>query len=590
MSDIIRLLPDAIANKIAAGEVVQRPASVVKELMENAVDAGASEIQVIIRDAGKSLIRITDNGCGMSPTDARMSFERHATSKLRDADDLFAVRTMGFRGEALASIGAVAQVELHTRQHSDELGTLIAVEGSKVRKQEPCQTPAGTIIDVKNLFYNVPARRKFLKSDPVEFRHITDEFIHVALAYPAIAFSLYHNDQEVFRLPGGNTRQRAVSVLGKKYNENLVPISESTSYVEITGFIGKPDIARKSRGEQYIFVNNRFIKSPYLHHAIKSAYDEILAEGMHPLYILYLIIEPERIDVNVHPTKQEIKFEDERLIYNYLRVAARHALGKYSITPTLDFDQQNAFSNLGLSTGRMRDPLQNRPAGNLQNWEELYKGLSQQKESSGTLTLQSDIFENPQESGTELEPVSDTPYQAHNMYLVSSIKSGIVIVDQQAAHERILYERYLKFGVNQPASVQKVLFPVTVELSTREATLFGDILDEINGLGFEIELFGGQSVIVHGVPPELSSENIESVLHSLLESYISDTSPEIGVREKLAKAISVQASRKRGTYIHPEERRNLMDMLFACENPYTSPTGRKAFIVVELDEIVKRFN
>ena len=589
MSDIIRLLPDAIANKIAAGEVVQRPASVVKELMENAVDAGAEDIQVIIRDAGKTLIRITDNGCGMSPADARMSFERHATSKLRDAEDLFDVRTMGFRGEALASIGAVAQVEMRTRKEEDELGTLLVVEGSKVLKQEPCQTPVGTIVDVKNLFFNVPARRKFLKSDPVELRHITDEFIHVALAYPGIAFALYHNDHEIYHLFKGNSRQRAVAILGKRYNENLVPVSESTSYVGISGFIGKPEVAKKSRGEQYIFVNKRFIRSPYLHHAIRSAYDEILGEGMHPLYILDLTIEPGRIDVNVHPTKQEIKFEDERLIYNYLRVAARHALGKYSITPTLDFDQENAFGHIVQSSG-MPDPLRQRQAVNLQNWEDFYKGLSDQQRSGSTVTIQSGIFEEQQQTDSELEQIAEVPYQAHNMYLISSIKSGIVIVDQQAAHERILYERYLKYGDNVTPSVQKILFPVTIELNAREASLLKDILKEINALGFEIEQFGGQSIIIHGVPPELGSNNVEMVLHSLIEAYLSDKSPDIGSREKLAKAISAQASRKRGTAIQPEERRNLLDMLFACENPYTSPAGRKCFVLVELDEIHKRFN
>lgn len=593
MPDLIRLLPDAIANKIAAGEVIQRPASVVKELVENAVDAEATEIQVIVKDAGKSLIRVVDNGKGMSATDARMSFERHATSKLRTAEDLFAVGTMGFRGEALASIAAVAQVELRTRRDDDELGTRIAIEGSKVLQQEPCQTPAGTIIDVKNLFFNVPARRKFLKSDPVEFRHIADEFVRIALAYPEIVFTLHHNDQEIYRLFKGNLRQRAVAVLGKKYNENLVPVSESTSYTEITGFIGKPDIAKKSRGEQYIFVNKRFIKSGYLHHAIKMAFENILPEGTHPLYLIYLDIEPARIDVNVHPTKQEIKFEDERLIYNYLRVAAKHALGKYSVTPSLDFEQETAFApDFAPMGSRHQDPL-NRPAAeNLRHWQQLYEGLSSSEGHADTVTLQSQIFPDKQQEEQDIEGSNrrEAPFQVHNALLISHIKSGVVIVDQQAAHERILYERYLKFGHGMSASVQKVLFPVTIELNATEAAVLNDIRGDINAMGFEVEEFGGNSAIVHGVPPEVSGSDVTTVVTNILDAYLTETDQKPGVREKLAKALSIQAAKKRGTYLAPEERQSLLDMLFACENPYTSPTGRKCFITIELGELMQRFN
>ena len=589
MNDLIRLLPDAIANKIAAGEVIQRPASVVKELVENAVDAGSTDIKVIIKDAGKSLIRVVDNGRGMTESDARISFERHATSKLRSADDLFAISTMGFRGEALASISAVAQVDMSTRTAESDLGTRIVIEGSTIRKQEACQTAAGTVIDVKNLFFNVPARRKFLKSNPVEFKHIADEFARIALAHPSIAFSLHHNDSEIYRLGTGNMRQRAVGVLGKKYNENLVPVEESTSYVEISGFVGKPDIAKKTRGEQFLFVNSRFIKSAYLNHAVRIAFEEMLPEGTHPFYLLFLSIDAERIDVNVHPTKQEIKFEDERLIYNYLRVAVRHALGKYSVTPTLDFERSMGFSQDQQRPVAPADPLKRVTTDNARRWEMLYDDLVTQPAEQSTVTLQSDIFPDQPQLDTDQDESGETPYQIHNSLLISHIKSGVVIVDQQAAHQRILYERYLKASANQQAAIQKMLFPITVELNQAESALISEIMHDVNEMGFEVEAFGGDSVIVHGMPPELAGRDMETVIRSILDTYISERSESLGVREKLAKAIAIQAGRKRGTFMQPEERQTMMDLLFACDNPYTSPTGRKCFITLELEEILQRF-
>ncbi|NRA51814.1 MAG: DNA mismatch repair endonuclease MutL, partial [Phaeodactylibacter sp.] len=343
MADLIQLLPDAIANQIAAGEVIQRPASAVKELMENAIDAGATEIKLVVKDAGKTLIQVIDNGCGMSETDARMAFERHATSKIRAANDLFAIRTMGFRGEALASIAAIAHVEIKTRRHSDELGTRLVIEGSEVKSQEPCQCPQGTTISIKNLFYNVPARRNFLKSNPVEMRHINDEFQRIAIANSDIFFSLHHNDSEIFHLPAGKLRQRLIGVFGSASNKKLVPVSEETEVLRLQGYVGKPEFAKKTRGEQYFFVNNRYIKSAYLNHGLVSAYEELLPSGSYPLYVIFIDIDPKRIDINVHPTKQEIKFEDERLVYNYLRAAVRHALGQYNIMPSLDFDQDPTF-------------------------------------------------------------------------------------------------------------------------------------------------------------------------------------------------------------------------------------------------------
>jgi len=588
MSDIIRLLPDAIANQIAAGEVIQRPASVVKELIENAVDAGATDIQVIIKEAGKSLIKVVDNGNGMSETDARMSLERHATSKLRTSEDLFAIKTMGFRGEALASIAAIAQMEIRTRQEDDEVGTRIAIEASRVKTQEPAQCAPGTSIDVKNLFFNVPARRKFLKSDPVEFRHISEEFARVALAYPGIGFSLHHNDIEIYRLPAGKLRQRVVGVIGRKHNEHLVPVSEETSYVIIKGFVGKPDAAKKSRGDQYLFVNNRFIKSPYLHHAIRAAFDEMIASNVHPMYIVYLEIDPTKIDVNVHPTKQQIKFEDERLIYNYLRVSARHALGKYSVTPSLDFDQERAFRpDHGM---RPHDPSEHLQRTNLQHWDKVLEGMQNEPGQDQTLTLQSEVFLDNQDRPSLSSDKSSAPYQLHNTLLISQIKSGALIVDQQAAHERILYERLLKSLDNDNPGVQKVLFPLTLELGSGDASVFKDLLPLINGVGFEVEDFGQNSFVIHGTPAALDCSDEKQVLLDMLDMFKNDLDPIVGNKEKIAKALSLSSATRRGSFLPIEERQTLVDVLFACENPYTSPSGRKCFVVLELEELLKRFN
>ena len=589
MSDIIRLLPDAIANQIAAGEVIQRPASVVKELMENAIDAGADDIQVIVRDAGKALIQVVDNGMGMSPPDARMAFERHATSKIRTAQDLFAIRSMGFRGEALASIAAVAQVELRTRRSDDQVGTRVVIEGSEVKTQEACQHPPGTSISVKNLFFNVPARRKFLKTNPVEFRHLLDEFMRIALANADLAFALHHNDSEIYRLVKGNLRQRIVQVLGKKYNEHLVPVDEETNYVRITGFVGKPDIARKTRGDQYLFVNHRFIKSPYLNHAVRNAFEEMIAPDHHPLYILFLDIDPGKIDINVHPTKQEIKFEDERLIYNYLRVSVRHALGKYSVTPSLDFDQEQAFERAGTPARQLATPQEALERQNMQHWERLFDGMKPADAVTQTVTLQSDAF--PAESAVpaEADARTNVPYQLHNTLLVSQIKSGILLVDQQAAHERILYERNLHALKEQAPHTQQSLFPITIEFNPAEAAMFRELLPDLKILGFEIEEFGGETFVVQGAPVQLEGQSEEQVLRTMLAQYQQDLQITAEAKERVAKAMSLSMAIPRGKAIPPAERQLLIDMLFACENPYTSPSGRKCFVMLELDELMKRF-
>ncbi|MCL4161661.1 UNVERIFIED_CONTAM: hypothetical protein GTU68_041167, partial [Idotea baltica] len=524
MADLIQLLPDAIANQIAAGEVIQRPASVVKELMENSIDAGSTSVKLIVKDAGKTLLQIIDNGCGMSETDARMAFERHATSKIRQSSDLFAIRTMGFRGEAMASIAAVAQVEMRTRRQSEELGHRLVIEGSEIKTQEPCQGTAGTNTSVKNLFFNVPARRNFLKSNTVEMRHIIDEFQRLAIANPDIFFSLHHNNAEIFHLPPGNLRQRLIALFGSAYNKRLVPVSEETDALKLYGFVGKPEFAKKTRGEQFFFVNQRFIKSGYLNHAVVSAFEDLLPADTYPFYAIFIDIDPARIDINVHPTKQEIKFEDEKLVYNYLKVAIRHSLGQYSIMPTLDFDQETSFAANRVTPAKQpgftvdsytreskatadnnsnRDinysGEENRQQNNLDNWQRLYEGemafsemTDDGEESTDSVTIESDF-------SRQQRP----PYQVHTSYIVSHIKSGFLLIDQQAAHERILYEDFLRVLDKQSASSQKQLFPKTIHLTVADAAMLRDIIPQINLLGYDIQEFGQDTFVINGIPAEM---------------------------------------------------------------------------------------
>ncbi len=627
MTDVIQLLPESVANQIAAGEVVQRPASVVKELLENAVDAGATQIKLLLRDAGKTLIQVIDNGCGMSETDARMSFERHATSKIRDAKDLFAINTMGFRGEALASIAAVAQVELRTRRVLDELGVRIVIEDSTVKVQEPCQTTPGTSIAVKNLFYNVPARRNFLKSDPVEMRHILDEFQHVAMAHPDLFFSLHHNDQEIFHLPAGNLRQRIVKIFGEQVNKKLVPVEEKTDILRITGFVGKPDYYKKTRGEQLFFVNKRFIKSSYLHHAVMSAYEEMLPADSYALYTLFLDIDPARIDINVHPTKQEIKFDDEKLVYNYLKVTVRHALGTNNITPSLDFEQEPAFQAQPTRTPTLNRPndkssssgdyQSNRPddrrhQDNLRNWQRAYEGLDLFAPAGGPTASATDpnMFPSAESGDAEthfevrasaensrLDDETNSfskgikePYQVHGQYIVSHIKSGFLLIDQQAASERILYERYAEALGSQPMATQNALFPKTIELPPADALLLRNILPEVNKLGFEIAEFGGNVFVVHGTPAELSGNQAEeNLVEKLLNQYKENLDLELGLQDSLARAMARSAALRRGQSLTVPEMQDLTDRLFACAVPFASPSGKKCFITFGLDELRKQF-
>lgn len=641
MADVIQLLPDSIANQIAAGEVIQRPASVVKELVENAVDAGSKNIKLIVKDAGRTLIQVIDDGCGMSETDARMSFERHATSKIRSADDLFAIRTMGFRGEALASIASVAQVELRTRRHASEMGTLLMVENSRVKSQEPCQTAAGTSFSVKNLFYNVPARRNFLKTNTVEFRHILDEFERVALANPDIFFSLHHNGSEVFHLPPGNLRQRISGVFGNSINTKLVPVNEDTDVIQIKGFVGKPEFAKKVRGEQYFFVNSRFIKSSYLHHAVMSAYEEVLPKEMYPFYLLFLDIDPARIDVNVHPTKQEIKFEDDRLVYNYLKVAVRHGLGQYGVMPSLDFEQEAGLKLPYLTVKQEKEnpiftPPRNssawqsdepksftagnagkgsdnatprREENNLRNWQLLYQGLGESEEEEDlTLNMANqDEDEAPEtltigssweSEETNLNSADEdifgkkhkNPYQLHGTYIVSQIKSGYMLIDQQAAHERVLYEQYLGRLESRSGASQQQLFPVTLNFSPNDATLLKDLLSEIQPLGFDVQEFGVNTFVVNGIPVELVGKASErSILESLLEQHKIGLELQLNTRESLARSMARSAAIKRGQLLNEMEMQALIDQLFACTMPFRSPFGKKCFVTYELEDLQKQF-
>lgn len=623
MADVIQLLPENVANQIAAGEVVQRPSSVVKELLENAVDAGATQIKLIVRDAGKTLIQVMDNGCGMSETDARMSFERHATSKIRDAKDLFAIKTMGFRGEALASIAAVAQVEMRTRRNTDELGVRLVVEDSTVIVQEACQTPQGTSIAVKNLFYNVPARRNFLKADPVEMRHIMDEFQRVAMANADVFFSFHQNDSEIYHLPAGNLRQRVVKIFGEAVNKKLVPVQEETDVLKITGFVGKPDYFKKTRGEQLFFVNKRFIKSNYLHHAVVAAYEDLLPADHHPLYVLFLDIDPASIDINVHPTKQEIKFDDERLVYNYLKVTVRHALGSHNITPTLDFEQEPAFQSIPTQTPSIRPepteptrvsdlrPARNlgderRQADNLRHWQRLYEGMGLAVSRIEGEPAENDprpfepLPEIGQQSTVEILEMDDEherftktqkePYQIHGQYIVSHIKSGFFLIDQQSASERILYERYLEALGNQPIATQKALFPKTIELAPADAALLREILPEVNLLGFEIAEFGGNTFVVHGTPADLGANVHEEILlEKVLAQYKGNLEMELSTRDNLARSMARNASLRRGQILSISEMTELIDQLFACSMPLSSPSGRKCFIQYDLETVKKLF-
>jgi len=608
--DIIRLLPDNIANQIAAGEVIQRPSSAVKELLENSIDSGATHIKLIVKQAGKSLVQVIDNGCGMSETDARMCFEKHATSKIRAAEDLFNIRTMGFRGEALASIAAIAQVEMKSRQTGEQLGTCIEIEGMKVLKQEPCQTEEGTSIAMKNLFFNVPARRNFLKSDTVELKNIIEEFQRIALAHPKIGFQLYNNDYEMYHLKPGNLKQRIVALFGDNYAEKIVPIEEKSYALHVYGFTGKPEFSKKTRGEQFIYVNNRFIKSPYLNHAVSMAFEQMIPQGSHPFYVLFLDIDPSKIDINVHPAKYEIKFEDEKLVYTFVNLGVKHALGAYSVSPTLDFNQEHHLNNNDTFTQLPRtwleitqqatstrdaqkyappsnfQSLNKREENNLKNWEHAFDVVNNSRQTE-TGNQKSEIKRQEEfESYKEAVP----PHQIQNKYIVSQIKSGFILIDQQAAHERIMYERYLKLLDRNRNESQRQLFPQNLELSAIDTQILLQILPDINNLGFDIQEFGKNSFVIHGFPADILQGDERKMIEELIEQFkMNSQVTKLSKREMLAKSLAHSSSIKAGKKLSVEEMKTLIDELFACENAFNAPNGRFTFITLTNDELEKRF-
>lgn len=617
MSSIIQLLPDHVANQIAAGEVVQRPASVVKELLENAVDAGATEIKLIVKDSGKTLVQVIDNGVGMNITDARMSFERHATSKIRHAEDLFAIHTKGFRGEALASIAAVAHVEMKTRKDDDELGTHIIIEGSKLISQEPAVLPKGTSFSVKNLFFNIPARRNFLKSESVEMRHVADEFQRVALAHPSVSFSLINNGSELHNLPQSNLRQRIVNMFGSKTNEKLVPLVEDTEILHIQGFVSKPEFSKKTKGEQFFFVNGRFIKSGYLHHAVMSAYDGLLKDGMQPGYFIYLDVPPNSIDINIHPTKTEIKFEDEHSLYAILRAAVKHSLGQFNVAPILDFERdpnldipydyqnkQTETPTIQIDTGfnpfADDKPIKSRMSGSafssykekkseMPVWGSLYAGLKNETEDiemipieSGTIGLSFD--------DTEAETVTTQTWQIHRKYIVSPIKSGMMIIDQQRAHQRILYEHNLSSMTIQQASSQQLLFPVELFYTPAEMLFLQELIPSLESMGF---VFGSQqkdSITVNGIPVNMTESQISVVLEELFLHLQNETNGSFSQNDMIAKSLSKSLAVRTGTFLNSKERENIVNSLFACKQPDVSPFNKPIFITITVDELDKKFS
>jgi len=620
MSDIIQLLPDHVANQIAAGEVVQRPASVVKELLENAIDAKATAIKLIVKDGGKTLVQVIDNGMGMSVTDARLSFERHATSKIRLAEDLFQVHTKGFRGEALASIAAIAHVEMNTRQpDSEDLGTRLRIEGSKVIAQEPAVTPVGTSVAVKNLFFNIPARRNFLKSDAVELRHIIDEFQRVALAHPSTHFEMYHNGNELFDLPISNLRQRIVHVFGSKTNEKLVPADEETEVVTIQGFIGKPQFARKSRGEQFFFVNNRFIKSPYLHHAVMSAYEGLIKDQNYPPYYLYLEVDPKSIDINIHPTKTEIKFDDEHAIYAILKASVKHSLGQFNVTPILDFERDatldtpynykdkeanipsievdrsfNPFAEGHKESSPSASPGKNFKKESAGNWESLYVALNTDTgEASGFSSVE---FESEEVSGDLFDKnatsahITTPTFQLHRKYIITTIKSGIVAIDQNRAHQRVLYEQYLKNITVKEALSQQLLFPLNLSFSKVDLALLKEVKQSLEYTGFAFSMINEESVEITGIPTNINESDVSHILEELLADLKNEV-PDGGFSQvdALAKTLSKSMAVKTGEILEQASQETLVNNLFACKEPGLSPFNKPVYTTITIDELDKKF-
>lgn len=615
MPDIIQLLPDHVANQIAAGEVVQRPASVVKELLENAIDAGATTIKLIVKEGGKTLIQIVDDGLGMSVTDARLSFERHATSKINCAEDLFQLDTKGFRGEALASIAAIAHVEMNTRPTGDEVGTLIKIEGSKMLSQEVTVTPKGTSVSVKNLFFNIPARRKFLKSNQVELRHITDEFHRVALAHPSVHFYFYNNNSELFNLPSTNLKKRVVHIFGIKTKEKLVPVEEETQVVKISGFICKPEYAKKSRGEQFFFVNNRFIKSPYLHHAVMASFEGLLRPDTSPGYFLYLKVDPSSIDINIHPTKTEIKFDDEHTLYAILKSTIKHSLGQFNVSPVLDFDKDqnldtpyvlsnmqvqqpgitidpgyNPFKESGFENGTKKSFPRQSPG----DWESMYVGLESKVgkgEDFSSVHFESDtitgsIFEEEQ----ELVGIGATTFQLRRKYIVTTIKSGMLVIDQGRAHQRVLYEKFLKSITVKETLSQQLLFPISFIFSKTELAILKEIKGSLTSLGFAFGPFTQDELQITGIPQLINESEIGIILDQLISDYqLEINGSGFTQSEVLSKALCKSLAVKTGEILDNESQQALVNALFACKETNRSPFNKLIYVTVTDRDIENKF-
>jgi DNA mismatch repair protein MutL len=613
VSDIIQLLPDSVANQIAAGEVIQRPASVVKELVENALDAGATEITIHVKDAGRTLIQINDNGCGMSPTDARMAFERHATSKISSANDLFCIRTMGFRGEALASIAAIADVELRTKKVEDEVGTFIHIVGSEVKTQEATACNNGTGFMIKNLFYNVPARRKFLKGNTTEIKHIIWEIQRIAIPNPEIKISLFHNNSPIYELPKTNQRKRIVDLFGKAINQSLVQVNEETSLVKIFGFVGQPKFARKTIGEQFFFVNGRFIRHPYFQKAVMQAYQQLLPPDTFPSYFLFLEIDPANIDINVHPTKTEIKFENERDIWPIIHAAVRESLGKHNVVPSIDFDQSGnidipvppkSFDNIQfpeIQINREYNPFEAAKTSsmgnlgrvqpekkNLERWEDLYNGtqlkLKPVVESDSKNEEEPFLLPGGQFSGKKT-------LQLKQKYILTPVKSGLMIIDQKRAHERILFEKFLDVLKSDSVASQQLLFPQTIELNPADAAILQSILPELLSLGFDIRDFGKNTFIISGTPGVLDVSSPELIVEKLLEEYKnSPVDARSKAKEQIAISLAKASALDYGNDLKQEEIDHLIDQLFACATPNFSPDGKKVLTIFPTTDIEKSFN
>ncbi len=599
--DIIKLLPDSVANQIAAGEVIQRPASVVKELMENALDAGATQIDLYVKDAGRTMITVADNGCGMSETDARLCFERHATSKIKKAEDLFSIRTMGFRGEALASIAAVAQVELMTRRKEDELGTKIIIEGSVVKEQLPKPMSVGTNFTVKNLFFNIPARRNFLKSNEVEMRHITDEFFRVAMMNPEVGFSLTNNDKEVYHLTPGNLKQRIVGLCGKDYDKKILPVQQETETASINGFIVKPEYLRKTRGEQYFFVNKRFIKHAYLHHAIENAYQELIPKDCYPGYFIDIEIDPKEIDINIHPTKTEVNFQDVKLVYAILHSAVRKSIGQNNLAPILDFDVN---PNLGFDFGeasRMDRPViepkvdfnpgfnpfkqntQSRSSSS-GNWRIMY-------EDNDTVSSNINKISNFDEAPTTIVENKNLYLQLQQTYIVTTVKSGLLVVDQHLAHKRVLYEKYLKEIENNVEASQQELFPQHVTLNPNDASLLKEINPDLEKIGFRIQQMAANTFVINGTPADSKTNDAVALLEKILDMYKTNlVDLKLDKKLNVARTLASQLAIKSGQNMTPTEMQDLVDRLFACAVSEVSPDGKKIYTILNVNDLKAKLN